>query len=648
MITRIRISLDSVQVHDDADFWGAGEWYLDATIDADVPNQRLGDLNYEFEARSGRPLPLGPVRAQWSREVDVSGMARNSSVLIRLRVRELTGGGNRQDLGEVTGRVPWPFNQPNLRIPLDAPLVDGTRHYRAEFLVTIVEEVATRTSGPARVPVRRNAAGDVTRFSTVAGAAFTPRVEVCPVIPVPAHPAHRPPRLPMPGSLTGGIVPAAAQLTAAPAAPRWNAIPNPAVIPILDRADPNLANKQARLTVTYFEPGDLDTSRFHWRVVSGPAVIIGSDKGLGINVRGTGNAADTMAEFEVRWENDAGPLLAKYRAWVGKVGTLPYRVTFLNGKGGHWQCSTIMSSAEANNIMQVVRAIHYQAAVMLVPDADVTGFDGATLFPAGNTNAVFQTTVARNQHTRNVDHDIISRSTRYNFRPGVINFAFVHSTRQTNAAAVDRNGIAGTAGKTQLYKGKLYYGGDAKGSTKDLDGSPSTSWIKPSGVPNDAVGIKWTLKTIDPTDRVNQAKGIDKSYVNARNAAAPPFTAAMMGQLYACHCPVVWCRGNLVATPPNPPAWTQAQYEWNSGINLAHELGHILGLAHRGSGWSPSPPLSADGMDCDDRTLPKAVLKGHPWDENLMTYGYVATTPLAHNIDLIQASVVRAHPAITY
>jgi hypothetical protein len=444
-------------------------------------------------------------------------------------------------------------------------------------------------------------------------------------------------------------------LNAAPAAPAFNAIPNPAVIPILSDTDPDIANKQARLTVTYYEPRNIDTDKFFWRVASGPAQIRGSNRGTTVNVRGTGNAADTLATFEVRWENDTGPLLATYRAWVGKLGTLPYRVTFLDGIDPAWVASTVMTSAVANNIMQVVRAIHYQAGIMLVPDPEVTGFNGAVLFPAGNTNAIYQVRVSNNQHTRNVNNQIISRSTRYNFRPGVINFAIVHSTLPSGAAAegvaaaVDRNGIAGTPTKTQWYKSKLYYLGGGKGSTKELDGSPSASWIKPSGVPDDTAGVKKELKTIYPTNRVKQAKSIDSSYVNSRNTKKVPFTTAMMGQLYACHMPVIWGRALLVGAPP---AWTQAQYEWNCGINFAHELGHILGLAHRGcAGYTPLPAAlpasmpSADGMDCADTT---GYVKGHPWNENIMTYGYGMTTPLAHNIDLIQAMVVRAHPAVTY
>jgi hypothetical protein len=50
-------------------------------------------------------------------------------------------------------------------------------------------------------------------------------------------------------------------------------------------------------------------------------------------------------------------------------------------------------------------------------------------------------------------------------------------------------------------------------------------------------------------------------------------------------------------------------------------------------------------MDCADQN---GVMKGHPWSENIMTYGYASPLPLAHNLDLVQATVVRAHPAITY
>lgn len=640
-VTKIKARIVSLQVLDDSDWlWGDGEWHLHASADGVA----FGDPNHEFAVRGGTSLNLP--EAEWSTVIDVSGKAPDDIVEIRLRVIEDDVFSD-DDLGEVVARVRMPFTQPERNILLPGPMLSGGlfsadyRAYRAHVRITIAEEFATtNTTGPDAVPVRRNAAGNTTDFSTVKGTAFTPRVEVCPVLPLPAAPAHFPARPALPAGLAAGVIPPTAQVTAAPAAPQFNALHNPAVIPILAATDPDIANKCARLTVTYYEPGNLDTSKFFWRILSGPAAFVGGNTGLTVNVRGTGNAADTLAEFEVRWENAAGPLLAVYRAWVGKLGTLPYRVNMLNGTAGNWQVTTLVSSAEANAIMQVVRAIVYQAGIMMVPDPTVTTFNGATLFPPGNTDGIYQTTVTANRHTRNVNHNVISSANRYNFRPGVINFAIVHSTAQTNAAAVDRNGIAGTASKSVWSGGKLWYSGSGTGSSKDLDGSPSASWIKPSGIPSDAKGVKLTLLTIEPTDRVKQAKSLDASYVTARNSANPPFTAADMGRLYAAQCPAVW---GLAAVANG--TWTPAQYTWNCGINFAHELGHILGLAHRGSGWSATAPLSADGMDCADQN---GVMKGHPWSENIMTYGYGTTLPLAHNLDLIQATVVRAHPAITY
>jgi hypothetical protein len=647
MVTKIKVSLVNVHVNESDAFWGAADWYLYALAD----DKYIGRSDLRFEARTNRPLVLGP---GWELVVNTAGKAPGESVAICLWVIH-KGIFSEVNLGEVRARVNHPFNTRDLEIPpLDSTAVGGHSYFNAQFQVTLEEEFATTHAGPGRVPVRRNAAGNVKSFSTVKGIPVRPRVEVCPVIPVPALPTHLPGRPSQPRGLMGGRATPAAQITNAPMAPALNSIPNPAVIPILDPRDANLANKQARLTVTYYEPGDLDTSKFHWRVVSGPAVIIGSADGPTINVRGTRTVvADTMAVFEVRWENDSGPLLATYRAWVGKLGTVRYRVTFLDGRDGHWPVSTVMTSAVANNIMQVVKAIYYQAGLMLLPDDNVKGYDGATLFPAGNTNAIFRTTVSNNLHTRNVDVDVISRSTRYNFRPGIINFVVVQSTLQRNANAVERNGIAGTAGKTIVKDGQLKYIYDEKGSIKNLDGSPSASWIKPSGVLLDKAGMKLTLKTIGPTDRVNQAKGIDQAYVISRNSAKEPFTAAMMGQLYACVVPVVWGRENLTGVPPNPPAWSRGLYVWKCGVNLAHELGHILGLAHRGSGgWGVAPPAgrktfpSADGMDCPDAT---GFIKGHPWLQNIMCYGYYSLIPPpCHNIDLIQATVVRTHPAIAY
>jgi hypothetical protein len=646
-VTKIKVYFKNLDVLDDSDWlWGAGEWTLHATVDGTA----VGNSSREYSVRTGDALPLP--EADWSTIVDVSGKGPGDKVVIRFKVIEKDVFSD-DDLGEVTAEVAYPFRNPLLDLRLRSPLLDGGwffddyRCYVLNIQVTIAEEFAsTATAGPTSIPVTRTVAGGAT-FTTIKGVAFTPRVDVCPVIPVPAPPGFLPRRPVLPAGLAVGAVTPAASIAAAPSAPTLNAMANPSLIPILDAANPNIANLCANLAVTFYEPGNIETDKLVWKVASGPAVIIGSNRGLTIQARGTPVGADTLAVFEIHWDSDAGPLLATYRAWVGKVGTLPYRVTVLNGSTAALNVGAIVPSATIQSIMQVTQAILYQAGIMLVPDTNVTGFEGATLFPAGNANAIFQTNVTNNAHTRLVNNNMVSRSTRYNFRPGVINFVYVHSTLDSPgvvtgpAAAVERNGIAGVPAPVSIIKGNRFYKGGASGSTKQLDGSPSSSWIDPSGVGLDPAGIKLTLVTIDPTDRVKQAAPMDKSFVTARNTSAPPFTGAMMGQLYAAHVPALWGQAQVTAG-----TWTAAQFIWKSGINIAHELGHILGLAHRGAGWSATAPLSADFMDCKNQL---GVMKGHPWNENVMCYGYFALTPpLPHDIDLIQTSVVRTHPAITY
>jgi hypothetical protein len=139
------------------------------------------------------------------------------------------------------------------------------------------------------------------------------------------------------------------------------------------------------------------------------------------------------------------------------------------------------------------------------------------------------------------------------------------------------------------------------------------------------------METISPTDRIKQGRKLDVDFVKARRKVDPSFSAAKMGELYSCQCPARWSNG-------------ASNYVWQCGINFAHEIGHVLGLAHRGSGGNSTGP-SADKMDFSS----SAGKRGHPWFENVMSYGYAnIDPPLAHDIDLLQASVARRHPAIDF
>jgi hypothetical protein len=637
-VTKIRVHFARLDVLDDSDWlWGSGEWKLHANVDGHA----VGNSSHQFTATVGTPIILSA--GSWSRVVDVSGRGPGSNVQVRFRVIEDDVFSD-DDLGEVTASIPYPYRNRLLEIPLDSPMLPGGwfhddyRCYRLHLRVTIEEEFAsTTTTGPQAIPVTRTASGGAT-FSTVKGTAFTPIVEICPVIPTPQFPVHMPTRAILPAVLAAGV-PNHQNLATAPSAPNLNALPNPTVIPVLSATDPNLATLAARLEVTYYEPGNLDPNSFVWTVATGPAVIIGSNRGLSIRARGNPVASDTQVLFEIHWDSPSGPLLARYRAWVGKVGTLPYRVNILNGSTAALNTAGILSPATCHGIMQVAQAIFYQAGIRLVPDPTNTAFDGAALTPAGNTNAtyVINLPAARNRHTRNVHTNAICRSTPYNFRPGVINVNIVHSTSGGFAVAMDRNGIGGVASAVTIFKGVRYYKWNGSGVKKPFKSDPSPSWIKPSCLLKATGSLQHTLVTIEPTDRVKQAGNMDKTFVKARNKASPPFTGAMMNQLYACIVPARWA----------PAGWTAAMLTWQQGVNISHEIGHILGLAHRGSASQNTvyPAKSLDGWDCVDQN---GNTVGHPWNENVMTYGYFSMTPRNHDIDMVQASVIRTHPAIAY
>jgi hypothetical protein len=68
-------------------------------------------------------------------------------------------------------------------------------------------------------------------------------------------------------------------------------------------------------------------------------------------------------------------------------------------------------------------------------------------------------------------------------------------------------------------------------------------------------------------------------------------------------------------------------------------LGHVLGLHHRGSGGGQA----TTSFDSVNHLAGPNKGTGHPWDENLMTYG---PNSRRQDLDLIQTQVVRKHPLV--
>jgi hypothetical protein len=609
-VTKIKIKFDRVWVDNDGDVWGDGEWKFNAQIDG----TQVGDPNHEFNAVEGQWIDL-PEAQRWFKEVDVSAKGPGTTVRATFSGVDVDVFSD-DDLGQVTAEFAFPYRAERT-FPLTSPTMPGGflrsayQAYKLQITVSVVEMIATTTlSGPTSISVSRQADGSST-LSTINGTAVTPRVEVCPVVPVPANAFTRLPQRPaLPGGLTPGAATAhAATIPLSPAPAALNALVNPSVIPILAATDANLDNKVARLAVTYVEPGNLDVNMLTWHITSGPAVFVGENRGPLVKVRGTGTAADTMAEFEVRWDGQNGPLLAKYRAWVGKVGRIPYRINLLDGNNAASMASSLLSPADVDGHMQVAKVIYWQIGLLFEADTNATLFEGAV---ASGTTGVYNVTVLSNNHTRMVNMNLTPAATRYNFRPGVINIAYIRSTVQQRAVASDIQGVSG--------------------NDENLDGTPSTSWVKPSGVTMDAAAKKVTMKTFSSSKRQQNKGPGDGGFIVGRHTNDASFTAATMGQLYACMI---------------PSDWWQPNRQDQSGVNLAHELGHVLGLRHRGSGDSGNPPRSDDGVNSPDL---KNKTRGHPWHENIMTYGYGgnADPPINLDLDLIQAAVVRRHPAIVY
>jgi hypothetical protein len=588
-VTKISVSFHSVTVVGNPDLWGPGEWYFTASIDGTA----TGDPSKEFEAKPRQEILLKP-EAQWSRVLDISGKGKGSTVDIKFSGRA-SGGSGDVDLGQASITLKYPYKE-ELDLTLPASQVKGKTAYNVNVLVAIKEERATTPMKlMADLFINRQADGTTT-FSSASGKKREPRVEICPVVPVPVRGMPRRPHFPV-GYAAGKKTPQAAKVKLSSGL-NLNALPNPAVIPIITPGDPDFAKKAARIAVTYIEPGNVDTSYLTWVAKSGPIAFKGETKGkTEVLAYGTGaGATDQAAIIELRWDGDTGPLLCTYRAWVGKIKKIPYRVLICTPK--KWKVRT--TPADAKNHLAMANILLWHAGLTLVPDSDTTTWDGVTDFG----DAVYRLEVSGKtmKFAVGVNENIPPITTKLNFRPGVIHFTYIKTdtTPGDCGIATDRPGL--------------------DGKTESLVGSPTPSWVRPSGIPPDGAAKTVKMKTMSKSKRGTSKS--DKDYLRAR---ALPVDA--MEQLFGLLLPDY--------TIPSDPDW---------GQTLAHESGHVLGLAHRGNAAAPgasatTPPSGAPVPSVDGINDPSG--NGYPWWENVMCYGFVKS----QDLDIIQAPVMRRHPA---
>jgi len=186
----------------------------------------------------------------------------------------------------------------------------------------------------------------------------------------------------------------------------------------------------------------------------------------------------------------------------------------------------------------------WHAGLTLVPDTDTSTWDGVT--DCGD--AVYQLEVAGKtmKFAVGVNENIPPITTKLNFRPGVMHFVYIKTdtTPGDCGIATDQPGL--------------------DGKKESLASSPSPSWVRPSGIPPDGAARTVHMKTIAKSSR-GKSKS-DKDYLKARGL---PVNA--MDQLFGLLLP-----DYTIASDP----------DW--GKTLAHESGHVLGLAHRGNAWPRS------------------------------------------------------------
>ncbi len=176
--------------------------------------------------------------------------------------------------------------------------------------------------------------------------------------------------------------------------------------------------------------------------------------------------------------------------------------------------------------------------------------------------------------TRNVS-GTFPDCTAFNWRPNVFNFAYI-----VNGGA----GVLGSAIDRQ---------NDAGASVTD-NGTPSSSWKSPSGIPPHGAAGAVVMKLRPPRRRSN---------------ANPN--------------PVVGLFSMWVATKEESPKKQIMKY----GNTIAHELGHVLHLSHRGDASNA----------IDDGVV-------YPIDENVMHPDN--TEAIAQDFDILQARAVRLSPLV--
>lgn len=574
----VRVVFEQARLSETGDVGGSGEVYFVAKVNGAA----VGDPKKVFDMRDG-----GKQRLHWASEaIPLAGL---ESLSVEFEAYD-------EDTfcDDRLGRIAFELTDP-IWGGLDTRR-DGYVSLDYEIVLTGLGREVTHEPdrvGLARQPVTDNV------ITTVSGTSRRIRCEIHPVTPTPTD--YAPPRPEMPiGSAHPWTHPGPGIIT--PNSP-LNAIYNPPVIPILSK-DEATAATAASIELTYIAPSSWDFGRdepsLTWTVRSlrgSPAVSFLDDDAVGTKVLVYGTAPGEVV-LEVRCKD---VLVATFRALVDHVRKIPLRVNLVNGPD---EDSLVpVTPQHVLNHVAVANILFRQLAIELVYDerpavkddgALPCSLDGETFLPG-----IFITYVDNAGDTRRTPG---LNAVALNHREGAINLAYIHSGvpygRLREVLDDDKKKVLGDDGRVLTYREHIESAGGRAVAVPRLpvraiydDETPSASWLPPCGIPPEgaAVAQKMGLLSLE-------------QHTDGRAGA------------WVC------CLVNNIE---------------NNGLMgslIAHELGHTLFLAHRGSAEGLSP---AHGD-----------LLEYPNQENVMGYGAPANQPAGLSFDILQAKAVRLHPLV--
>jgi hypothetical protein len=548
----VRIALTSLRFHEDADVVGSDE----VRVRLRLAGREVGDLSQRFQMVEGTSVTLDA--GTWGADFDYAATGQVEAT-VEVEDDDVSGWESR---GRVRLLLRWPFTARSYTLRA------GSGDFSATFTVTQRTDAAGDDPGWGSTFVPRRETGG-TAAATVA-ARPPMRIEVHDCLPVPTG-AGTPVR---PASLAGVIADLdELQEAVSPSGPN-NVFYNPAVIPIIPSGQVRSGENCAKFKVTYIcDPAATSTRmsmpelRWEVRSLGGQATIFGSRSGRKVSVHGTRRGEVLLQLFH------GSTIAGAVRALVEPLVLVPCRATLLT-TGGATPTANTATPAQVLEQLNCANRYLWQLGVLLRLESDTSVGWLPSDVPAANvtttgTTGVFRA-VAPASYISNIPNGSLSPC--INARPNVMNFVYMVSkaSGSVTGAACD-------------------FGGNT--TSQADDGTPSTSWAPPSGVP--------------------PAGDAGSNSITCYNLRRPGRPADVFTMIIAEN-------GHRTSA--------------RIGCTIAHEVGHCMGLGHRGRKPDGTNPAYYDGMT-------------HPVNENIMYYSAVDNKM---DFDIIQAKAVRHSPLVRH